>query len=85
MPNAVSHESKLGAGDFFASRAGVCVYVKGRRGVFRVQFAAPDAHGVVQDDDREGAAEALEVARAALRRHATQLAPLFEEVARKRT
>lgn len=75
----------LKAKDFFASRGGVCVYVTVRKRAVRVQFATPDAHGVVTDASREDAEEAIHIARAALRQHAQSLAPLFDRVARSLT
>jgi len=68
------------ADEFFASRSGVCVYVTVRGTAFRVQFASASAHGVVTEG--EGAQVALELARAAVRKHQATLVPLFEKVAR---
>ena len=49
---------------FFASRGGVCVYVKVEGHNFRVQFAAPDAHGTVSEGaDGPAADKALTLAR----------------------
>lgn len=79
--------SDLRLESFFASRSGVCVYVTVAKRAFRVQFAAPDAIGVVADHghEAESAEEARRVARLALREHAQALAPLFEKVARAMT
>ena len=74
-----------GAEAFFASRGGVCVYVKVHDHNFRVQFATVDAHGTVSPDEQRGADQALEVARAALREHRHALGDLFDKVARART
>lgn len=75
----------LKAGNFFASRSGVCVYVTVRKVAVRVQFATPDANGVVVEGPREVAEEAIRIARAALSLHASGLAPLFDKVARRTT
>jgi hypothetical protein len=71
--------------EFFASRSGVCVYVKLRGQTFRVQFASADAHGVVTEGTSPDAAAALDLAKAALHKHQAELAPLFEKVARGTT
>jgi hypothetical protein len=73
------------AEDFFLSRSGVCVYVTVQNHAFRVQFVAPTAQGVVAEQEHDAAEEALDIARAALRRHEAELAPLFEKVALKLT
>jgi hypothetical protein len=73
------------AEDFFMARSGVCVYVTVRNCTFRVQFVAATSQGLVADQPREGADEALVIARAALRRHEAKLAPLFEQVALRAT
>jgi hypothetical protein len=72
-------------GEFFASRSGVCVYVRVRGKTFRVQFARIDADGIVAEDTQPGALEALECARLAIRKHQAELAHLFEKVARGQT
>lgn len=72
-------------GDFFASRSGVCVYVRVRGKTFRVQFARIDAEGIVAEDTQPGAHEALEVARSAIRARQAELSHLFEKVARGQT
>jgi len=71
--------------NFFASRSGVCVYVVVGGRALRVQFAHVDAEGVVVEDGREGADEARRIARRAVRKHMTHLAPLFDKVARGMT
>ena len=71
--------------DFFVSRSGVCVYVACGGQTYRVQFAAPDAHGVVTEGLPQGADEALALARTALLKHRETLSKLFEEVALRRT
>jgi hypothetical protein len=73
------------AEDFFASRSGVCVYVAVRGQTYRVQFAGTDAHGVVTEGTPQGAEEALDLARAARRKHQGALSKLFEEVALRQT
>jgi hypothetical protein len=77
-------ETELKFESFFASRSGVCVYVNVGKRAFRVQFATPDAIGVVVEggSDGDGAKEARHLAAAALRRHASALAPLFAKVAK---
>jgi len=70
---------------FFASRGGVCVYVKVDGRNFRVQFAAPEAHGIVSEGEGPAADKALKLARSALEKHAPALAGLFEKIARART
>jgi len=70
---------------FFATRLGVCVYVTIQGRSFRVRFASIDADGVVIEGMGEGAEDARVIARAALQRRATSLAPLFEKVSRGRT
>ena len=70
---------------FFASRLGVCVYVTIEHRSFRVRFSSIDAQGVVVEGQGEGAEDARVIARAALRRRAVSLAPLFEKVSRGRT
>ena len=71
---------------FFASRGGVCVYVKVEGHNFRVQFADPDAHGTVSEGaDGPAAERALKLARSALTKHSLALADLFDKVARGRT
>lgn len=70
---------------FFASRAGVCVYVKVAGQNFRVQFVAPDADGTVSEGDGPAADKALLLARSAMKKHAPALTGLFEQVARDRT
>jgi hypothetical protein len=77
--------AELNAQDFFASRAGICVYVVVSQHRFRVSFVDEDAQGVIDDDAHEGAAEALRQARVALARYRPELGPLFEKVARSRT
>lgn len=77
--------AELAADSFFASRAGVCVYVTIGKHRFRVQFADARAHGVVTEGEREGADEAVRVARTALREHEAALVPLFAKVARSVT
>lgn len=78
--------AELGVDAFFASRAGVCVYVKVDGRDFRVQFAAPDAHGTVSEGGEGVSADkALQLARAALAKHGAALNGLFEKVARART
>ena len=72
------------AHEFFASRSGVCVYVKVQGHAVRVQFATMDALGVAENASA-GAEEAVTVARTALQRHRSELAPLFEQVARRMT
>ena len=74
--------SDLNAGNFFASRAGVCVYVTVRNRPLRVQFAAPDGRGVVVEGPDEDAEEALRIARSALSLRAAEIAPLFDKVGR---
>jgi hypothetical protein len=74
-----------GVDDFFASRSGVCVYVTSRGHKFRIQFVAADAMGVVVEGPAQGADEALECARVVMQTHRTELAKLFERVARGRT
>jgi hypothetical protein len=73
------------AGEFFASRSGVCVYVTIQQQAYRVRFVSPDAHGVVVDGQGAGAEAALGIARVALRQNAANLAPLFEKAARSLT
>jgi hypothetical protein len=82
VPNATT---EVTADSFFASRSGVCVYVRVGKQKFRVQFADAEANGVVTGGEREGADEALRVARSALQRHAAELVPLFAKVARSIT
>jgi hypothetical protein len=77
--------SEIKVEHFFASRGGVCVYVTVRRRAFRVQFASPQAQGVVAEAEHADAEEALGLARAALERYAVGLTPLFEKVARGMT
>lgn len=77
--------AELRAQDFFASRSGVCVYVTVSQHRFRVHFVDEEARGVVDDEAREGASEALRLAREALRRNRSELGALFEKVARSRT
>ena len=71
---------------FFASRGGVCVYVRVEGHNFRVQFADREAHGTVSEGaDGPAADKALKLARSALNKHADSLADLFDKVARGRT
>ena len=77
--------TELSAKDFFATRAGVCVYVTLHRQVFRVRFASVEAQGVVVQGHPDRAEEARVVARAALERLGPSLLPLFEKVARGTT
>jgi hypothetical protein len=77
--------SELKLENFFASRAGVCVYVMVGRRSYRVQFVDANAEGVVVEGGREGAEAARQVARRAMREHAAGLARLFEKVARAMT
>lgn len=72
------------AHEFFASRSGVCVYVKVQGHAVRVQFATMDALGVAENASA-GAEQAVIAARAALHRHRDELAPLFDKVARRTT
>jgi hypothetical protein len=69
--------------EFFASEAGVCVYVNVNGSAIRVWFVAPDAPGCVASE-LPGAAEALALAKAALQKHQAKLAPLFEKIAIER-
>lgn len=75
----------IDADQFFATRAGVCVYVTLRQRVFRVRFASADSQGVVVQAETDGAEEARVIARAAVERLGATLAPLFEKVARGTT
>jgi hypothetical protein len=82
MPSGVEPDVEA----FFASRGGVCVYVKVQGHTFRVQFADPNAHGTVSEGaDGPAAERALELARSALTKHSVALAGLFDQVARGRT
>ena len=80
---SVSRELKID--NFFASRAGVCVYVAVGARTFRIQFATPDSLGVAVEGGQEGAEEARRIARRALSLHVEQLAPLFKKVERALT
>jgi hypothetical protein len=82
MPTALAEPL---ARAFFASRSGVCVYVTVRGRAYRVQFAAPDAMGVVAGELAHDTDEALRLARSALQRHHATLATLFQKVAQKQT
>jgi hypothetical protein len=74
------------AADFFASRAGVCVYVRVAGRAIRVRFASTDAQGSVAEAlPAADAEQAVKVARAALDKYRDALAPLFEKVARGQT
>lgn len=77
--------SELSAEHFFATRAGVCVYVTLQRRVFRVRFVSAEAQGVVVQGHPDGAEEARAVAQAAVERLGPTLRPLFEKVARGTT
>jgi hypothetical protein len=66
--------------EFFASEAGVCVYVNVGRNAIRVWFESPDDAGSVTPE-LPGAEKALAVAKAAVRRHQAGLVSLFEKVA----
>jgi hypothetical protein len=54
----MSRSRELKIQNFFASRAGVCVYVAVGARTFRIQFATPDSLGVVVEGGQEGAEEA---------------------------
>ena len=66
--------------EFFASAAGVCVYVNVRGRAFRVQFESPDGPATVQRTTEHGADEAVAAASLALDKHKAELTPLFERV-----
>lgn len=68
------------AEQFFASAAGVCVYVKIGHRVVRVQFESLGGPGTVEGDLDAIARDALAAASAAFERHADQLRPLFERI-----
>jgi hypothetical protein len=70
------------AGQFFASRSGVCIYVTIQRRAFRIQFDSIDAQGVVAEGPGEGAEAAIDIARAELAQNAANVAPLFAKVTR---
>ena len=72
------------AKDFFATAAGVGVYVEVRRIAIRVTFATVDAVGETRLGDTPDCQEALRVATTALQTHREQLLPLFEKIARER-
>jgi hypothetical protein len=78
-------DNELTLESFFASRAGVCVYVTLANARFRVQFADPSSEGVVAEADQAGAEEARRIAHQAMRQHAVGLGPLFAKVARALT
>lgn len=69
------------ADDFFATAAGVCVYVNIGRRVVRVRFASQDAPAVVDDDDQSAAQDALAVATRVFETHKRRLVPLFDRIA----
>jgi len=69
--------------EFFASEAGVCVYVSVRGNPIRACFESPDDPGSV-DPDVPGAEKALAVAKAAVQKHQAELVSLFEKVASER-
>jgi hypothetical protein len=71
------------AEEFFASAAGVCVYVNAGGRAFRVQFDSLDGAGLVQGMINDSAVEALAVATTARDRYKSQLAPLFLRVAQE--
>jgi hypothetical protein len=71
------------AKDFFATAAGVGVYVEVRRIAIRVTFATADAVGETRLGDTPDCQEALRVATLALHTHREQLLPLFEKIARE--
>jgi CheY-like chemotaxis protein len=81
----MSSSGELKVESFFASRAGVCVYVPVGARTFRIEFATPDSLGITADGGHDGAEEACRVARRALSRHFEQLTPLFEKVDQART
>jgi hypothetical protein len=78
----MSGSGELKLENFFASRAGVSVYVAVAARTFRVEFANPDSFGVAVNGGHDGAEEACLIARRALTRHADGLAPLFQKVLR---
>jgi CheY-like chemotaxis protein len=81
----MSTSGELGFESFFASRAGVCVYVALGARTFRIEFATPDSPGIAADGGHDGAEEACCVARRALSLHFDRLTPLFEKVNQART
>jgi CheY-like chemotaxis protein len=81
----MSPSGELKVENFFASRAGVCVYVAVGSRTFRIQFATPDCLGIAADGGHDGAEEACRVARRALSLHFEQLNPLFQKVDQART
>lgn len=66
--------------DFFASSAGVCVYVTVGKRVIRVEFSARDTPGVARGVNSDEAATAIAAATVSLDRHRDQLQPLFARV-----
>lgn len=72
------------AKDFFATSAGVGVYVEVRGIAIRVTFATVDAVGETRLGATPDCQEALRVATTALQTHRERLLPLFEKIARER-
>ena len=68
------------AEEFFASEAGVCVYVNIRGRAFRVLFESPEGPTTASGTSDVGADEAIAIATEVLSKHRAQLEPLFERV-----
>ena len=78
----MSNTSSPKADAFFASRAGVCVYVMVQGRSIRVCFPSPGAEGRIEDGGTaEQSAAALAAATAAFASYRDALKPLFAQIA----
>lgn len=68
---------------FFATAAGVCVYVQVGRRAVRVQFASSTAPAAIDGYHEPGTREAIAVATKAFEAHKRRILPLFDCIARE--
>ena len=71
------------ADNFFATAAGVCVYVQVGRRAVRVQFSSSSAPAAIDGQDEAGTREAIAVATRVFEAHRRRLLPLFDSIARE--